>query len=387
MKGENRMKEKLAVLCSILMVILILGGCTDEKMTADTGLAADRENYPTLQPVGQLPDEFEKVVENNEFKNIVAFDGRLLKTELSDVNEKDRTATQNVIMMDVYGNMLSSYSISSDDAYSVRTLIATEDGGFLFVLGFEDYAYGQSTWASDNGFASRIIKCDKRGKLQFDTALDGVEGDALRVCLEKDENYYFFGTMQTPETKTRGVYSCTDVYMSVLDKNGNFLKSQCIAGSDFDSLEEAEIGDNGFILSISSQSDDGDFSGSDSDGYPTDWIFYVNNDLEITKKQRQSGRDFFDIRIGEKEGSPVYMSDDLFKDFDAGMVTAFIDYGSFYMIVSERNTGEYENTPPMINSIWYYTETVYSGYDENANLIFRTMVDSSPDYDAMAKKY
>ena len=175
--------------------------------------------------------------------------------------------------------------------------------------------------------------------------------------------------------------------MCVLNESGVVIEIKSIAGSDFDSLTAAELADEGFILSVNSQSDDGDFSGSNSKGYPVDWVITVNDELEITEKKIESGRQYSDTKIGEKEGRPIYKSDDLLKGFDAGTPTAFIDYGDFYLIVSENITGQYENTPPMVNSIWCYTETVYSGYDENGNLIFRTAVDSSPDYDAMAQSY
>ena len=78
----------------------------------------------------------------------------------------------------------------------------------------------------------------------------------------------------------------------------------------------------------------------------------------------------------------MYRSSVLLDGFDAGDPRAYIDYGDFYLIVSERETGIYENTPPMISSIWYYTETVYSGYSQDGALLFRAAVDSSPDYDA-----
>lgn len=383
------MKEKWISICllTILLCVSILTGCADEKTETDINQTTHNENYQKVEHVGQAPDVFEKVIENNVFKDITAFDGKLLKTEICAVNEESRTVTQKVQMMDIYGNELASYTVSSDDAYRIKTLTATDDGGFLFVLGFEDYAYSQCVWASDNGFASRIIKCDKDGNLHFNTSLDGVEGSALSFCFEKDGKFYFFGTIETPETKTQGVYSYTDVYMSVLDKNGSVLKSQCIAGSDFDSLYAAEYANNGFLLSVSSQSDDGDFANSNSNGYPVGWGITVSNDLEITEKKIDSGRDYFDTRIGEKEGRPVYKSDDFLKSFDAGTPRAFIDYGDFYLIVSENITGEYKNTPPVISRIWYYTESVYSGYDENDNLIFRTAVDSSPDYDAMTQNF
>ncbi|MBQ6947124.1 MAG: hypothetical protein IJN42_03665 [Clostridia bacterium] len=310
-----------------------------------------------------------------------------MKTEICSNDKENRTVVQRVWMMDTYGKELASYTCSSDDAYHIFALTATEDGGFLFVLGFYEHAYDQNTWASEMGFASRIIKIDKDGKLQFDTPFDAVEGYALRFCFEKNGRYYFFGTIQTPNTKMQGVYSSTDIYMAVLDKSGAVLKVKCIAGTDFDSLNAVELTKDGFLLSMYSQSDDGDFVGSGSKGYPVDWVMTVNHDLEIIEKKKATGRNFGDDRVGEKDGSPIYRSDNLLNGFDAGTVTAIVDYGDSYLVVSENATGEYENTPLAISSIWCYTETVYSLYDYNEKMLFRTSVDSSPDYDAMVETF
>jgi len=366
-------------LAAILVCISMLPGCSDREP------AAHGKGTQSVEQIGQVPEKFKAIIEKNLFCGITAFDGRLLKTEICAQDKESRTALQRVWMMDEYGNELAAYACSSDDAYRVSTLTATDDGGFIFVLGFSDYAYGQNDWASGKGFASRVIKIDKDGNLQFETPLAGVEGSALRFCFEKNGRFYFFGTTQTPETKTQGVYSPTDIFMAVLDEKGAVVKTRCIAGADYDSLDAAEPADNTFLLSVRSQSDDGDFAGSDSDGYPVGWVIAVDDTLEITQKEKGTGREYFDDRIGKKNGSPLYKSDALFQNFDAGTVTAFIDYGDSYLVVSENNTGSYENTPPVISSIWYYTETVYSLYDPSGELLFSASVDSSPDYDAMVQ--
>lgn len=375
------MKRKL--IAQLLLIVwvcaYVLAGCANGR--PETYL----DEPKSVEQVGQVPDKFKSVIENNKFCGATAFEGRLLKSEICSADKEKRTVVHRVWMMDEYGKELAAYTCSSDDAYHISTLTATEDGGFLFVLGFTDYAYDQNTWASENGYASRVIKIDKDGIVQFDTPFDSVEGSALRFCFEKDGQFYFFGTIQTPETKTQGVYSSTDIYMAVLDENGAILKTQCIAGSDFDSLGVAEMSDSGFLLSIWSQSEDGDFTGSKSKEYPVDWGITVNNNLEIIEKKTELGRDYFDERIGEKDGSPIYKSDSLLNSFDAGRVTAFVDYGDSFLVVSENNTGVYENTPLIISSIWYYTETVYSLYDYSGKMIFRASVDSSPDYDAMVE--
>ena len=333
------MKKQFTVFCSFVVsvCILFLWGCAKDA-PAETP-TADLFEPKSVEHIGEIPDTFKTVVENNVFKGVAAFDGRLLKAEVSSADKETRTIVQQVRMMDMHGRTLAMYSCTTDNAYHVTTLTPTNDGGFLFVLGFQDYAYDQNTWASDQGFATRVIKCDSYGDLQFDTVLDGIEGAALEYCFEKDGRFYFFGDRQTPETKNRGVYSATDISMTVLDQAGKVLKSQCIAGSDFDKVNAAEISGSYFVLSCSSQSDDGDFAGSNSNGYFVDWVITVNDDLEITEKKKASGRDYFDSRLGEKDGVPVYISSAYLDGFDAGTPTAFIDYGDFYLIVSENATG------------------------------------------------
>ena len=376
------MKKCSFAICMLAaLMCLVLAGCENEKQTVIP------DAPKSVVQVGQIPDDFGRIVENNLFDDVVAFENRLLKAEIVEVDEERRSVTHHIQMMDLYGNNLATYICNSNNAYHVSTLTATQDEGFLFVLGFSDYAYDQDTWASDNGFASRIVKCDKNGNLLFDSPLEGVEGRALQYCFEVNERFYFFGTIETPETKIRGVSSRSDIYMVVLDSTGTVVNTQMIAGSDFDSLDAAEITENGFLLSIRAQSNDGDFAGSQSNGYPEDWIFTVSYDLEITGKEIKTGRDYFDSRLGEKNGKTIYKSDSLLTDFDAGTPDTFIDYGDVYLIVSSNNTGVDEKTPLFISSIWYYTESVYSAYDYRGNLIFRESADSSPDYDALVQKY
>ncbi len=369
------LKRNFLLVCCF---VLFLTGCSKPYEVRSRG------GYESVEHVGKVPDEFKEIVEKNLFNGVTAFDGRLLKSQIISEDEENRTVIHQVKMIDTYGNELAVTEWGCADVYHVTTLTATEDGGFLFVLGFRDCAY-DNMWASDNGYASRVIKCDSAGNLQFDTSLDSVEGAALKYCFEKDGKFYFFGELETPETKTRGVHSPTDIYMVILDKDGKVLKNQCIAGSDYDDLDMAELSGDSFVLSLSSQSDDGDFANLKLDKYPENWVVVVNDNLEIIEKAKKTGRDYFDYKLGEKNGVPLYKSDELLNDFDAGEPEAFIDYGDFYLIVSENITGIYEKTPPMISATWFYTETVYSAYNYDGELLFRTSMDSSPDYDAQSE--
>ncbi len=354
---------------------------TVKKPTPETGI-----EYTKITPVGQVPEAFKSIVQNNLFHGATAFGDRLLIAETTAYDEEGRATGHQVRMMDIYGRDLAEYTSTTEGGYHVSTLTATQDGGFLFVLGFYDYYDSQTgSYASEKGYASRVIKCDAFGKIQFDTAFEGIETTALNTCIEKNGQFYFFGTKPKPEPRRPGYNPETDVYMAVLDSRGNVLKTGCIAGSDFDSLHFAEAAGDEFLLSVRAQSDDGDFAGSTSGGYPAPWVFTVNDQLEITSRKMAPGRSYLDNVVGIKDGQPVHLSDPVFDNFDAGSPTAFIDYGDFYLIVSEHATGEYENTPLFISSIWHYWETVYSAYDNSGKLVFRSTVDSSPDYDAYVK--
>ena len=83
-------------------------------------------------------------------------------------------------------------------------------------------------------------------------------------------------------------------------------------------------------------------------------------------------------KIGEKDGKAVLRSDPLFDGFDGGTLRTYIDYGDFYLIVSHHINGPFPYQPREISSIWYCYETVYSAYDTNGTLLFRSAVDDFP---------
>ncbi len=385
------MKKSIFVFLSLIILVLafILSGCSTDKLPADAFISEDLinkieqdEDLKKVEQVGEVPEELRNVVENNLFHYVTAFEDRVLKAQTVSLNEESRTVVYNIQMSDLQGNELASYTCQSDEAYYTKTLTATNDGGFLFVLGFSDRTYGENEWASEKGFASRVIKCDSSGKMQFDTAFESIAGEAFNYCFEADNKFYFFGTIETPDTKTQGVYSPSDIYMTVLDSNGEIVKTDTIGGSDYDDLDIAKMTDDTFVLRCSSQSDDGDFYDENADGYPIGYVITVNRELEITEKKQLNSQEFFSDRIGESKGKAIYPDDDLFNNFDAGSLSSYIEYEDFYLVVSENETGVYEKTPVYISSIWYYTETVYSGYDYDGKLLFRASIDSTPDYDA-----
>ena len=329
-----------------------------------------------IEPYGTVPPEFQDIIKNNYFgSNVKAFSDRLIKTEQTLKAGENDKMTARIIMTDLYGAPLAQREVILEDYCSIETAIVTSDGGFLYAIGYGGYSAPQT----GNDFSSRVIKCDSSGNVQFDTELDGIRGSALYYCIEDGDRYYFFGTNHEYVYEMRDL---RDIHIAVLNASGELIKTRTIGGSKEDYLSSVGISPDGFFeLSTRSDSFDGDYSGIGIyNSMADDIIFSVDRDLNIVKKKVQDyWRNQADkTRIGEKDGSSVLRSDPLFDGFDAGTPNVYIDYGDFYLIVSNHITGPYPYQPPQISSIWYCYETVYSAYDTNGTLLFRSAVDDLP---------
>ncbi|MBQ7475683.1 MAG: hypothetical protein IJS78_07190 [Clostridia bacterium] len=359
-----------------------------EKETVDPPDVGPR--LESIKHVGEVPDFLAGIVEDNFFCAATAYSDRVLKAETVSENKELHTAEFLITMTDIYGKKLAEHRVTASDACHIGRLVATEDGGFLFVLGFTDYyLYDEKRWAGDDGCASRVIKCAPDGSVSFDALFDSTEGSALEYCFEKDGRFYLFGSREDPETKESGVIKNTDCYSVILGNDGKIIKEFPFGGSDFDEIYKAVETDDGFTLFVRSQSTDGFFADSASGEFGFWWTVSFDGDLSVVRKEKvkYDNKYSYDPRVGIRDGKEIFGSDPLFDGFDAGTPTSFIDYGDFYLIVSENATGQYMRTPPYISSIWCYTETVYSGYGKDGALLFRTAVDSSPDFDAMAAEF
>ena len=67
-----------------------------------------------------------------------------------------------------------------------------------------------------------------------------------------------------------------------------------------------------------------------------------------------------------------------------GYVSSVIEYDDFVLIISERNTKWFEYVPMIYSTIPSYTETVYTAYTYDAEIIWRSAVDST-DYERLAE--
>ncbi|MBE6543569.1 MAG: hypothetical protein E7675_04150 [Ruminococcaceae bacterium] len=352
-----------------LIFLLSLASCSANPNVTTT--PTPDPLYQKSQPFGTVPREFLKITSDNTFNDGVAFSDRVLK-----YTEDENSYT--VVAYDLYGKVLSSTTIDKLSNRDITALTATSDGGFLVTVGFrESYLVSVGKWASELGVSSKIIKCNQNGDIIWERELEDLEDGTLEYCIEKDGSYYFFGEIQTPETKVTGVYSPTDIHILKLDSQGKTVESKLIGGSDYDTLYYAQDSQNGFTLYTRSQSKNGNSFSIDT------LTIELSADLEELSKENTEAI-VYPTYLGVIGGKAVSTADveNMFDD-TIGHPELIIDYGDFYLMVSDNPTDIYNKLPLSMSSLLFYWETVYSAYDKDGKLIWRTAVDSTPDYDQL----
>ena len=350
---------------------------------SDTTSPFDQSQCHKTVPVGEVPEALRSVVARDLFcagylngGKLIPYADRVLSYR--EATDDDTTAAI-FDLYDLYGNLLTHAEVILDPYQTVESAEATADGGIVFASGFHEVQLSDRSWASEQtDVVSYIVKLDASGRQLWKTALPNVNGYALHLCIESNDAYYFFGNWETPEIRRPGVSSYTDLYLLKIGTDGSILKEQTYGGSDFDMLWTVDICAEGFVMDAWIQSTDGDFPADSA------WRIVVNPDLMIVEKQQIAVPRLADY-VGTVDGKRFYDDDLRFSFYPDGYVHAILDYGTFYLIVSENNTGVYDSQPLVINSIWYLTETVYAAYDKQNNLLWKAAVDSSPDYDSMVK--
>ena len=340
----------------LVIALLLLTGCTGKT-------------YRPVEHVGRVSSAFETIVEENLFYSATVSGRHLMRCV--------PTADGYVIKMyDLYGYLQVECAYQTDTKiFGINSMIATSDGGILFAVGFSDHYNEDGFWESERGVCSRVVKCDAAGQVQWDVQLDHYTGQMLQYVIEQGDAYYFFGDQETPQTDEVGVVSPTDIFMMKMSKSGEVLETNIIGGTDYDHFEAVEQIDGRFAVYGYTQSTDGDFDERGS------VKITVTKELQATaiRDTDNSDRRY----VGLLDGRTVRQNDEILEDFEDGTPTAVIDYGTFYIIVSENATGLYEKQPSHINDAWEYTETVYGAYDKKGKLLWKTTVDSSPDWDAV----
>jgi len=363
------MKKTLVLL--LAAVTLLLAGC---------GSA-----YHPAKPVGEVPAEFLPLIESGLLQyGCCATANGILAVSPTDADGDDRTDSTEFVKYDKYGAELARVQIPRDALHNHRLKALTSDDGFLLVNAYSnDPAYGEEDPKLAD-VSSDIVKFDRLCNIEWTLPMPECDWFALHYCFETPNGWVFFGVRETGETYSADSRSSSEIYIVLVSFAGEIAKTVTFSGSRHDHLYCVVPQDDGFVLYLGSDSNDGDFAHKtnvEGEGR-TYWIFRLDNDLQCVSKEVCSHDDYYDYfefvyrsyYVGYLDGKALRSNDALFADCDGGEVLAVLDYDTFYLVVFRNKTGDGAH-PGGTPRSWWTTETVYTAFGKDGEILWRTAVD------------
>ncbi len=188
-------------------------------------------------------------------------------------------------------------------------VIETEDNGFI-IAGRSD---SQDTDISGNKgtYDFWVIKISSTGTLVWEKSFGGTEIDEARgITKSGDGNYIIAGDTRSNNTDVSSNNGAADLWLIKISPAGELLWEKTIGGTGFDVARSVtRTQDNGFLLSGSSRSDDGDVT--TNQGQNDAWAVKVNSNGDLEWQTTIGGSDIdFAYSITELNDKTVVLVGD-----------------------------------------------------------------------------
>ena len=318
-----------------------------------------------IEHVGEVPEEFKKIIEDNLFHSAFVYGDHLIKHVSTEDEYIFRffDKSGNITRQAVYPKSEKHLSINSKFLDSEDNLLVH------FTVSYQNKANRPIHYA-------KIVKFDTEGKIVFDVDLAEGSG-SFDFMTETDDGYIFPGEIDV-ETQT---VKKGDVYVVKLTFDGKIQNTVTIGTADeFDNVCNVEKGENGAVLYLCLQE-------KKEGEQKSVWNYYrydikkdltVKNITPITENDVPERGPFYFI-----DGKGLYSVGEFIADVDNldYSPSELIDYGDFVLSVGNRYTSDYDFLKDGFSSVLqiksFYTETVYAAYTKQGELIWRTAVDST----------
>ncbi len=324
---------------------------------------SDRE---LIEHIGEVPKEFVDIINQNVFADIQISGGKVIKYA---------DPPYNIEVYDLSGKLLHRIDIQTDVPefwYYEHKVHSLSDGTYLFVVPY------QVTYSSQgkNIINDRVVRFDENGKVIFDIDLD-IKASGFEFFAETDDAYIL----------ADGSYQRRYCHFIKIDKSGKITKKIEMGGDEYDRLYAVEYVNGTLYALMRNRALTGRQNGPvvtvkfDSD---LNVIGYLNREAFPFQKRKQYAvssymlvSEFLESRFPDKEKE---------TEAPSGMrhlATAVIEYDDFILLVSEHDTKHYYPLLPM-STPFSFTETVYTAYSFDGNILWRAAVDST-DYESLAR--
>ena len=172
-----------------------------------------------------------------------------------------------------------------------------------------------------------VVKSTHEGTIIWEKSYGGSEIDEARgVVSSEDGGYVIVGDTRSNDQDISSNNGAADLWMIKIDESGNLLWNRSFGGSSFDvSRSIVKTIDNGYIISGSSRSSDGDVS--KDQGQNDAWIVKVSNDGQLIWETSVGGSeiDFCYDAVQLNDGSLIAVGESSSFDGDIPQNKGFTD--------------------------------------------------------------
>ncbi|MFH2141024.1 MAG: T9SS type A sorting domain-containing protein [Bacteroidota bacterium] len=165
------------------------------------------------------------------------------------------------LKLDSYGNILWQKCFGGTGSESAISIKQTIDNGYIFV-GTSNSVDGDVS--GNHGFYDIwVVKLDSIGTIQWQKSIGGTNNEnAENIKLCSDGGYIICGRTYSNDGDVSGNHGLYDCWVVKLDSIGNIQWQKCYGGSSQDFLLDILQINNGYILSGSTASNNGDVIGN-----------------------------------------------------------------------------------------------------------------------------
>lgn len=337
------------------------GGNPGAQSGKTTPIEGEELSYPIpeggldfIEHVGEVPEEFKEIVENDTFGDLREIEGRLYYTDQKD-------GFHYIVFVDNRGR---ETAVKTTKASRFSKLFLDSEGNYL-----AEYTTGVNN-------ASILVKFDSNGNILFNLYCNAPVGSSLEYMVEVDGGYVFVGEMSVKSSLVN--LTVTDVVISKISYDGKLENHNVFGGNDYDTVKHVEKTSEGVSVYFYMRNRSERVT-STLQRFDFDHNAVLKAQTEIKESDIP---DVNDPRF-TVDGKPYYKIADFFKDYDwdSSLNANVIEYDDCMLIVYTRFTSNWRHsTHGMLSSlppIYFYRERVYAAYTKDGELIWRTAFDTT----------
>jgi hypothetical protein len=174
----------------------------------------------------------------------------------------------------------------TDTPYDV---IQTEDNDYI-IVGSSD-SDDVDILANKGSYDFWVVKISETGTLIWEKSFGGSQIDEARaIARSGDGNYVIVGDTRSNDSDVSMNKGAADLWVIKMSPNGNLIWEKSFGGTSFDVARSvSKTPDNGFIISGSSRSADGDVS--KNEGQNDAWVLKIDSDANLVWQKTIGGSD------------------------------------------------------------------------------------------------